>query len=151
MYDRALAAGSLILGGKRSPDIRLLISEAHERFGEPSVVVADRWKQDVLFDALEDCGLHPELVSRGMGWFHSSVDVDAARFLVGEERLFPVRHELWDWSMSKATTVTDPAGNYKLQKVAGDDLATATTLAAGLVRREGQRLADPPEVMSLCV
>ena len=151
LYDAALARGDLMLGGRRSPDIPALVAEAIERFGQPAACVADNWKQKHLEDALEECDAEAEIIVRRMGPYDGSQDADAARHLLGEGELFPVRSNLWDWSMSRSICTTDTNGNVFLQKHAGDDLGVATCLAAGVLRRDGSRLIEPPRVFSIAV
>ena len=149
LYRNAETDGSLILGGRRSPDLRALVATARERFGEPVAVVADRWRMDLLQDALEDAGITAEPILRGVGWYHSGPDCDALRYLIGEGLIHPVRTPLFDWSLSRCLVSTDPTGASKLIKQVGDDLGQALVLAAGVMRRDGQRLADPPDVFSI--
>ena len=151
LYRNAETDGSLILGGRRSPDLRALVATARERFGEPVAVVADRWRMDLLQDALEDAGITAEPILRGAGWFHSGPDCDSLRYLAGEGRIHPVRTPLFDWSLSRCLVTTDPTGASKLVKQTGDDLGQALVLAAGVMRRDGERLADPPAVFSIAV
>ena len=144
LYAEALATGGLIVSGIRSPDVRALISAALARWGGPAAVAADRWRIGELQDAFEALGAFPPITSRGMGWRDGGADVDAFKYLTGEGRWLPVRTRYWDWSMGRAITVSNPVGAHKLEKRAGDDLAVASTLAAGMLRREGDALAAPP-------
>ena len=152
LYRNAETDGSLILGGRRSPDLRALVATARERFGEPVAVVADRWRMDLLQDALEDAGITAEPILRGVGWYHSGPDCDALRYLCGRGadpsrenapvRLEPIplpRHNRPDRGIQAGEAGT------------GDDLGQALVLAAGVMRRDGERLADPPAVFSIAV
>lgn len=147
LYKRAWAKGHLMLAGRRSPDVRALVTEAVARFGEPTGIACDSWKQDQLADALEDIGIAPEISLRRMGWHHSGEDAEALRFLIGEDRFHPVRTAVWDWQTSRCATRSDHVANVRLEKTQGDDMAVATPLVAGLVRREGERLAEPPALL----
>ena len=146
LYEDSSDDGDLVLVGRQSPDIRRLVDIALERFGSPAYLACDRWKVDVLADALEDAGVDAVTVLRGMGFRDGSQDCASLRHLLGEGVLHPVSSKLWAWSMSRAITVSDPAGNSKLTKRPGDDLAVASTLAAGLVRLHGDDIlgSDAP-------
>ena len=144
LYRAAVQSGALIIEGRRVPDVRALVAEAAHRYGPPSAIACDRYKLGELEDALEDCGLAPEFSLRRMGWHHTGEDADALRDALGGE-FRPVRSPLWDWAMSRAVTRTgDIAEGYRIEKRRGDDLAVASALAAGLAKRDGERLANPP-------
>ncbi|MCY4535194.1 MAG: terminase large subunit [Bryobacterales bacterium] len=139
LYRDALADGLLIRCGNRTPDLKELVKQAVARFGAPARLACDTWKVADLKDALESNGVDLEeeaIEMRRMGWHHSGEDGEALRFLIGEKRWFPVRSRLWDWSMSRAVIQTNHVYGIRMEKRKGDDIAVATTLAAGLAKRK---------------
>ena len=123
----------------------MLLQVALDRFGRPSVVVADRWREAELRDALDKAGIPAaELDVRGMGFKDGGEDVRAFQRAMADRRVVPVPSLLLRSAMSEARTISDPAGNQKLAKStqggrrlrARDDAAAAAILAvAAGVRR----------------
>ena len=109
-----------------------------ERFGRPSRIVADRWREGELRDALESAGVPlAALEFRGMGFRDGAEDVRTFRKSCADRRVVPVPSLLLRSAMAEARTVSDPAGNAKLAKNAQggrrararDDSAAAAILA----------------------
>ena len=142
LYRAAVEDGDLIVRGRRAPDVRAIVAGAARRFGKPVAVACDAWKVDQLQDALEECDLRPELALRRQGWHHAGQDAESLRAILGE-RFRPVRSGVWDWSLSRAILRADPAGNVRIERRRCDDLAVASSLAAGVVERDGERLLKP--------
>ena len=135
------AAGELILAGDNAVDIPDLLREALERFGAPREICTDRWREAELRDCLKQARIPlASLTLRGMGFKDGGADVEAFRRAVGEGKVSPIPSLLMTAAMSEARTVSDPAGNSKLQKSrqrARDDAAAAAILAvAAGTRRE---------------
>ena len=82
-----------------------------------------------------------------MGYRDGAEDVRQFRRAVAEGKVTPVRSLLLTAAMSKARTVSDPAGNHKLSKhceggrrgLARDDAAAASILAVALGVRRGAK------------
>ena len=139
MFERAELA---VLGGAVVP-VDQLLDLACERFGPPDVLLADRWREGELLDALTALNLPAPFVARGQGFKDGAEDVRDFRrgILTGEVR--PVRSLLLRSAMREAVTVADPAGNEKLAKStqggrrrrARDDAAAAGILAAAHTMR----------------
>ena len=137
--------GELIRAGRRVADIRALLSEALGRFGKPRAIVADRWREGELRDALEAMGFPlAALVTRGQGYKDGGEDVRCFRRAFFEDRVRPVRSLLLTSAMAEARTVADRAGNEKLAKAtqggrrrrAKDDAAAAAILAVSAGYRQ---------------
>ena len=148
LYVECAARGELVTLGQRASDIPQLLQAALDRFGSPSVVVADRWREAELRDALDKGGVPgAELIVRGMGFKDGGEDVRGFRRALADGRVTPIPSLLLRSAMSEARTISDPAGNAKLSKStqggrrlrARDDAAAAAILAvAAGVRRPVQ-------------
>ena len=145
LYVQCVQRGELLTLGQRASDVSELLQAALDRFGRPAVVVADRWREAELRDALDKAGVPgAELVVRGMGFKDGGEDVRNFQRAMADGRVVPVPSLLLRSAMSEARTVSDPAGNSKLSKStqggrrkrARDDAAAAAILAvAAGVRR----------------
>ena len=151
-YQRMFDRGELVTVGRRVADVKALLSEALGRFGRPVAIVADRWREAELRDALEALRFpQAALVTRGQGYKDGGADVRAFRraFLGG--RVTPVPSLLLSAAMSEARTITDPAGNEKLSKStqggrrrrAKDDAAAAAILAVAVGWRQWHAKGPP--------
>ena len=138
LYAECARRGELLTLGGRAVDVGLLLEAALERFGKPSRVVADRWREAELRDALEAAGVPlAAFEARGMGFKDGAEDVRAFRRACADGRATPVPSLLLRSAMAEARTVSDPAGNAKLSKGsqggrrlrARDDAAAAAILA----------------------
>lgn len=129
-------------------DIGELLRAALDRFGAPARVVADRWREAELRDALNKAGVPPAALDvRGMDFQDGAADVRAFRRACLEGRVTPLRSLLMRSAMAEARTVSDPAGNQKLSKGvqggrrhrAKDDAAAAAILAVAAGVRQPER------------
>ena len=66
LYVECHRRGELLTLGQRSSDVSALLRVALDRFGRPSRVVADRWREAELWDALEVAG-HGGCLPGGVG------------------------------------------------------------------------------------
>ena len=134
--------------GNARPDIPKLLQAALDRFGRPTRIVADRWREAELRDALDNAGVPlAALEIRGMGFRDGAEDVRGFRRACADCRVVPAPSLLLRSAMAEARTVSDPAGNAKLSKGsqggrrvrARDDAAAAAILAVA----EGARNRAP--------
>ena len=144
MYNR----GELILTGGHAVDVSELLREALSRWGRPSLVAADRWREGELLDALALAGVAASAFdARGQGFRDGAADV---RLFVREcldGRVRPVKSLLMRAAMAEAVTTSDAAGNTKLSKLtengrrkrARDDAAAAAILAVSAGARQTAR------------
>ena len=148
LYRECARRGELLTLGGRSVDIPALLRAALDRFGRPARVVADRWREAELRDALEKAGIPPAgFESRGTGYQHGGADVRAFRRACADRRVRPAPSLLLRSAMAEARTVSDPAGNAKLAKStqggrrlrARDDAACAAILAVAVGVRQPAR------------
>ena len=148
LYEQQAQRGELIVTPGHATDPAILIREAVQRFGRPTVVAADRWREAELRDALLKAGISRTGFSlRGMGYKDGGEDVRLFRRGIMEGKVTPLRSLVLRSAMAEARTVSDPAGNSKLAKGtegqrrrrATDDAAAAAILAVaeGLRRSAG--------------
>ena len=144
LYQRMRQRGELIHAGEFTSDVRALLAEVLERWGPPAAVVADRWREGELREALDAAGVPPaELELRGQGFRDGGEDVRDFRRAVLDGRARPVESLLLRAAMAEARVLTDPAGNQKLSKStqggrrlkARDDAAAAAILAVAAGER----------------
>lgn len=121
-----------------------------ERWGVPGGIVADRYKEAELYDALNAARVPARPVTlRGMGWRDGAEDVRRFRAAVFEGKVMAPRSLLLRSALAEARVVRDTAGNEKLAKgsqsgrraLARDDAAAALILAVA----EGVRRGVPDE------
>ena len=132
--------------------IPTLLGESWVRFGSPSRVVADRWREAELRDALEASGIPAcGLEVRGMGFKDGAEDLRAFRRACETRKVTPVRSLLLRSALAEARAVSDPAGNSKLAKNAEggrrlrakDDALAAAILGVAAGTRNGGRSRRP--------
>ena len=138
----------LTTAGRRTVPVADVLRWALETWGRPAVLVADRFKQAEMQQAVDDAGLSVGVVWRGQGFRDGSEDVRAFRRAVLDGDVTASVSLLIRAALSEATTVADGSGNEKLAKEseggrrvrARDDVAAAMILAVA----EGQRRASRP-------
>jgi len=148
LYTECARRGELMTLGGAAVDVPALLAAALERFGRPSRIVADRWREGELRDALTAAGVPPAALDlRGMGFKDGAEDVRRFRRACAEGRVTPAPSLLLRSAMAEARTVSDPAGNAKLSKGsqggrrlrARDDAAAAAILAVAAGHRQPAR------------
>ena len=144
-YVRMRERNELITRGEFVSDVDELLREALRRWGRPSAIVADRWREGELREALVAADIPlAHLALRGQGYKDGGEDLRAMRKAMGDGRVTPVKSLLMRSAMAEARCVTDPAGNAKLSKKteggrrmrARDDAAASSILAIS----EGTRM-----------
>ena len=139
--------GELILTPGRAVSVSLLLRECLKRWGTPIAIIADRYRDRDLRQALDEAKFpQSNLIHRGMGYRDGAEDVRQFRRAIFENKVVPSESLLLRSAFSEAVTVSDPAGNAKLAKSgegskrgrAKDDAAAAAILAvAEGMRRRG--------------
>ncbi len=158
LYADMARRGELLIAGERVSDVGGMLREATRRWGKPSAIVCDRWREAELRQELDRAGFPSgaALVIRGQGYKDGGEDVrDFRRAAIDGHVQAPVSL-LMRHSLSEARVVSDAAGNSKLAKkseggrrsAARDDAAAATIIAvaeghrrraAGIVRKRRKR------------
>ena len=149
LYVQCAKRGELLELGQNAVDVYGLMRHALERFGPPSAVASDRWREAELRDALQTANIPiATLELRGQGFKDGAEDVRTFTRACLEDKVTPAPSLLLASAMAEARTIIDPAGNAKLAKGteggrrlrARDDAAAAAILAVAL----GNRRADSP-------
>ena len=154
LYERLLERGELLQAGLRVSDIGALLTESLQRWGNPSAIVCDRWREAELRQTLElEEFPRCPIITRGQGYKDGADDVREFQKACLSDKVSPVRSMLLRSAMQGARVVTDPAGNAKLAKGGEgrrtrcrDDAAAAAILAVAEGRRrwrKGQRKRTP--------
>ena len=160
LYQKMHDRGELVLDRGRMSDVRTLLDEVWERWGKPSAIVCDRWRDAELRKALHSLGWPVvSLVKRGTGWKDGSEDVRGFRSAFLRGLVTPDRNLLLSAAISNARTISDPAGNHKLARRAEggrhsrsrDDAASAAILAVALGWRKALQRPSTPGVRSVVV
>ena len=160
LYQKCHDRGELLTSPGRVSDVRVLLDVVWERWGRPSAIVCDRWRDGDLRDALAALRWpRMALVLRGQGYKDGGEDVRDFRraFLTGD--VVPVPSLLLTAAMSEARTISDPSGNAKLAKStqggrrasARDDAAAAAILAVSLGARRYRKATEGPGLRSAIV
>ena len=127
-----------------------MFAEVLRRWGKPSLIVADRWKEGELRNALSKANFPMAgLELRGMGYQQGSEDVRLFRKACVTGKVKPEVSLLLRSAMAEARVVSDIAGNCKLAKGteggrrlrARDDCVAASVLAVA----QGGRLVKSTE------
>ena len=144
-YRQLEREGSLVVAaGSRVPDPIELLLVAVERWGPPSHIAADRYREGELHDALERSGVPVcELELRGQGYRDGGEDVRAFRTACLSGVVAPARSLLLSSAMREARVAVDESGNTKLSKGseggrrsrARDDAAAAAVVAVAAGER----------------
>ena len=148
LYERMAQRGELCTTPGRVVKVDLLLAEVVERWGMPAAIIADRYREAELREALT-LAKWPvlPLILRGQGWKDGAADVRAFRRAALAGDIIPEVSLLMRSAMSEAVAVVDIAGNAKLAKgteggrrqLARDDAAAAAILAVAQgVRRRHQ-------------
>ena len=156
LYVEMAQRGELLQAGEYAPDLDAMFAEVLRRWGTPRTVVADRWKEAELRNALSRVNFPmARLVLRGMGFLDGSSDVRAFRKMCLTDRVFPEKSLLLRSAMSECRVVGDLAAKSENCKrllkggqegsEASDDAAVSAVLAVA----EGSRWVKPkpmPEI-----
>lgn len=150
MYQRFADEGSLITSTGQAADIDTLLQAALQRYGKPAVIVADRYKQREMIDAMNRVGINAELNIRGMGFKDGSADVEEFRKAILTGKVKAKKQLIARHCFGGARVVSDPAGNEKISKNTQggrrlrhrDDCAVSTILAVACGSRIQSRLGN---------
>ena len=144
LYSEGNKLGELIQTGGAAVDVSELVRAAATRFGPPTAIAADRWREGELRDALKAARVPlARLELRGMGFKDGAEDVRGFRRACLEGEVTPLKSLMLASAMGVARVTMDPAGNSKLSKKseggrrvnARDDAAAAAILAVALATR----------------
>ena len=111
LYERMHARGELLLCGQHTVHAGDLVEAAAQRWGAPSLVASDRWREADLREALAAAGLYPDLVLRGQGFKDGAEDVRGFRKAVLDGQVQVEPSLLLSSALTEARAVSDTAGN----------------------------------------
>ena len=95
LYSKMHQRGELLLCDGHVVSVTYLLNEAFKRWGQPSAISGDRWKQRELLQALESSELRPVPVEwRGQGFKDGSEDVRLFKRGILRGRVTPVENLL---------------------------------------------------------
>ena len=140
MQDR----GELAVLGQKTVPPRDWIADVFKHVEGETVtaLVADRYKQAELGEAMDAIGIRVPVVWRGMGFRDGGEDVERFRRAVFEDRVRCSQSLLMRSALSDAVVLLDPAGNAKLAKARStgriDAAAAAVIAIAEGVRQTGR-------------
>ena len=146
LYVKCEERGELITTDGRAVDVPALLKECLRRWGRPVAIVADRYREKDLRQALDGAKFPQAALSlRGMGFKDGAEDVRMFRRAILDKKVFPVESLLLRAAFAEAVTVSDPAGNEKQAKGsqggrrqrARDDAAAAAIVAVAEGVRRG--------------
>ena len=149
--------GELVIAGQYVSDLAELLREVLRRWGRPSAIVVDRWREGDLREQLREAGfpLVP-LVVRGQGFHDGGEDVRTFRKVAVGGLVRPPVSLLLRHAVGGARVISDAAANWKLAKNSQggrrsrlrDDAAAALILAVaeGWRRRDQLRADKRPKV-----
>lgn len=154
LYMRMARRGELSTCAGRVVPVPALLSEALARWGRPAAIIADRYREHELRQALDDARFpQADLIFRGQGFRDGAADVRGFRAACLSGSVRVNESLLLRYAIGEARVISDPAGNEKLAKGsesgrrarARDDAAAAVILAVaggarrGVVRRPRYR------------
>ena len=155
-YAHLVERGELIQLGRATVPVDEFLQAVLDRFGVPECIVADRWREGELRDAMHACSVIAPLELRGQGFKDGGEDLRAFRtaMLDGHVEVAGTDPDggspLFRVAVLESRAVCDPAGNEKLAKSteggrrrrARDD-ATAAAIVA--VAEWWRRRQAPPQ------
>ena len=154
LYQQLADDGLLLMdAGLRVQEPATLWGEILRRWGFPTLLIADRFREGELLDASD--GQAP-LESRVTRWSEAASDIRALRrgVLDGPFSVDPKCADLIAASLAVAQVKNDDQGNTRLTKrsknnCARDDVAAALTLAAGAWEREQLSPPSPASYLGM--
>ena len=149
LYVKMHKRQELMIAGQRVVDIAVLMGEVLERWGRPSCIVLDRWREKELREVLDKIKFPmASIVTRGQGFRDGGEDCRAFVKAVKSGQVSPSKSLLLRSALSEVRVMVDPSANRKIAKGfeagrrfrAKDDAAVAAVLAvAEGVRRVARK------------
>ena len=144
LYQVCERQGDLVTAGQYTVNVQMVVNEALERFGRPSAIVCDTWREGELRESLEAVGFPLcDLVVRRQGFKDGGEDVRLFRRAVADRRVQARPSKFLRHSLGETRTIVDAAGNHKLtrrRQRSANDAAVASVIAVG----EWQRRRSKP-------
>jgi phage terminase large subunit-like protein len=141
--------GELATLGAKTVPVAEWISETMRRIeGQPvAAIVADRFKQAEISEALQRAGVTAPVIWRGMGFRDGGEDCERFRRAVFDQKVKCAQSLLMRSALADTVCLRDPANNIKLAKARSTgriDAAAAAVLAVAEGARRTARSAPKP-------
>ena len=144
-YVQMQTRGELIISGERVSSIAGLLAECLKRWGKPSAIVCDRWREQEMRQELTKAHFPSgaAVITRGQGWKDGGEDVrDFRTAVLGGHVIAPVSLLLRS-AIAEARVVGDASANWKIAKKTEGGRRSASRddaiVSAVLCIAEGQR------------
>ena len=135
LYQVCERQGDLVTAGQYTVNVQMVVNEALDRFGRPSAIVCDTWREGELREALEAVGFPLcDLVVRRQGYKDGGEDVRLFRRAVADRRVQARPSKFLRHSLGETRTIVDAAGNHKLtrrRQRSANDAAVASVISVG--------------------
>lgn len=145
LYSQMHKRKELALMGQKTVPLPMWLRRilAHIEGEQIAAIVADRFKQSEIGDALTEIGNRAPVIWRGMGFKDGSEDVERFRRYIFDSKVHVSESMLLRHAIGEAAVFIDPAGNSKIVKgrsMGRIDAACASVLAVA----EGARIMGRP-------
>ena len=144
VYEQMEQRGELLIIGQKVVPIPDFLKECVLRWGPPSAIACDRYREGELVDAVNEARLRFPLPTwRGQGWKDGGTDIRAFKTELLEGRIHAPQSLAMRSAFAEARVMVDPTGSEKLAKqseagrrqLGRDDLCNAIIMAVA----EGSR------------
>ena len=141
MFDR----GELSLLGDKTVPIAAWLAEVMEQVEGESIgaIIADRFKQSELGEAMDRAGIRAPIVWRGTGWRDGGEDCERFRRAAFDGKVRSRPSLLLRSAFADAVVLKDPANNLKLAKARSTGRIDAVQAAVIAVAEGARRLGRP--------
>ena len=141
MHDR----GELSLLGDRTVPIAAWLGEVMEQVAGESIaaIIADRFKQAELGEAIDRAGIRAPIVWRGTGWRDGGEDCERFRRAAFDGKVKSRPSLLLRSAFADAVCLKDPANNLKLAKARSTGRIDAVQAAVIAVAEGARRIGRP--------
>jgi phage terminase large subunit-like protein len=142
--------GELFTLGDQTVPVAQWLAEVMRHVESVSAIVADRYKQSEIGEALDKAGVRVPIIWRGMGFKDGGEDVERFRRACFDGKVKASPSLLLRSAFADAVCLRDPAANCKLAKARSTgriDPASASVLAVAEGARQSGRAVRKAKVM----
>lgn len=148
-YEEMARERELIGLGSRTVPYGEFLAQCFDRWGEPEVILCDRFQIARVLEGLADVGFPADRVHwRGMGWLDGSEDLERFRDMAADGRINIPDSKLMKSAAAAGICIANPAGSWKLARAVQsanqvqrgrDDALAALILAVAEAHRRKAR------------
>ena len=131
LYHIAERRGEIVLLGGRVPPAWMLLACASRRWGKPSGIACDRWREGELRDALGEAGLYVPIDFRGQGYKDGAADVRAFRTAIEGGKVVPGPVRILDGLLRGSADGFGPGREPEVSKGGGGSAAASAGRCGG--------------------